>query len=201
LDDFQSNFEDAPEMLDWLTGKPGVKRKAEKLYGSVVTAARQPGFYGAGRVADTPEGRFDMIALHLFLVAERIKSMAPDGEALAQAMIEAFVTDMDDCMREMGVGDLTVPKRVKRAAAVFYERGGALRQALAGPAFSGDRSGALEAVVLQTILQSGGDRAAGDPVFAGQLSSYIQASHDALTRRNQADVAAGRFEFASPPPR
>ena len=145
-------------MLDWLTRNSGVKRTAEKLYGSVVTAARQPGFYGAGRVADTPEGRFEMIALHLFLVAERIKSATPDGEALAQAMIEALVTDMDDCMREMGVGDLTVPKRVKRAAAVFYERGGAFREALTRPAPGGERPDPLAAIVTANDIAGVGRR-------------------------------------------
>jgi cytochrome b pre-mRNA-processing protein 3 len=178
-----------------LARNSGVKRRAEPLYAIVVTAARQPGFYGAGRVMDTPEGRFEMIALHLFLLAERIKSTQPDGEALAQALIEAFVTDMDDCMREMGVGDLTVPKRVKRAAAVFYERGGEFRSILSTPAPAGGLPDPLAATVADTMLQS-----SGDATFAQQLSSYIRASHDALAQRSQADVAAGRFEFAKSPP-
>ena len=119
------------ELLEPLTRRPPSRRKAEVFYGKVVAAARQPGFYGDGRAPDTPEGRFELVALHLFLVAERVKTTAPDGQDVARALIEAFVVDMDDCMREMGVGDLTVPKRVKRAAAGFYERSGAYRDALA----------------------------------------------------------------------
>ena len=123
-------------MRDWLTRPAGVRRKAGELYGMVVAAARNPDFYGVGRVADTPEGRFELVALHLFLIAERVAPVKPEGEALARHLIEAFITDMDDCMREMGVGDVVVPKRVKKAAAAFYERAGAYRTALAQPGSS-----------------------------------------------------------------
>lgn len=117
-------------MFDWLKNRAKDKSKAQKLYGAVVTLARTPSFYSQFGVPDTPEGRFEVVALMLFMVLERLKSgSGPDG--LLRGTIEAFVTDMDDCMREMGVGDLVVPKRVKRAAAAFYERAGAYRAPLA----------------------------------------------------------------------
>ena len=108
-------------MLRWLRQRAETSRKAEELYGSVVTAARQPDFYGALGVPDTPEGRFELVALHLFLALEGLRGQGAAAEGLARRAIETFVVDMDDCMREMGVGDLTVPKKVKRAAAAFYE--------------------------------------------------------------------------------
>ena len=117
-------------MLAWLTGLPPSRRTAGELYGRVVAEARRPAFYAELGVPDTPEGRFELIALHLFLVLERLRRDGGAGEALSRHVLEAFVTDMDDCMREMGVGDLTVPKRVKRAAAGFYERAGNYRAAL-----------------------------------------------------------------------
>jgi cytochrome b pre-mRNA-processing protein 3 len=110
-------------MLRWLRKQAEAGRRAEELYGSVVAAARQPAFYGTIGVPDTPEGRFELVALHLYLALEGLRgSASPGAEDLKQRMIEVFVVDMDDCMREMGVGDLTVPKKVKRAAAAFYER-------------------------------------------------------------------------------
>ena len=118
-------------MLDWFRARTRNRRKATEIYGAVVAAARSPAYYSDLRVPDTPEGRFEMVALVLFLVLERLKCAEPSGQALAQSVIEAFVTDMDDCLREMGVGDLGVPKKVKRTAAAFYERGGAYRAALA----------------------------------------------------------------------
>ncbi len=119
-------------MFDWFKNRVQDRAKAQELYGAVVTLARTPGFYSRFGVPDTPEGRFEMVAAVLFLVMERLKTV-PGAEKLTQTTIEAFVTDMDDCMREMGVGDLVVAKRVKRAAAAFYERAGDYRAALAQP--------------------------------------------------------------------
>ncbi|MCU0732801.1 MAG: hypothetical protein MUE84_14600 [Hyphomonas sp.] len=119
-------------MFEWLTGRHQDRSKAENLYGAVVTLARTPGFYSDFAVPDTPEGRFEMVTLALFLTLERLKSF-PDQEKLVQGTIETFVTDMDDCLREMGVGDMGVSKRVKRAAAAFYERAGSYRPGLADP--------------------------------------------------------------------
>lgn len=178
-------------MRNWLNRPAGVRRKAEELYGMVVAAARNPSFYGPGRVADTPEGRFEQVALHLFLVAERVAPVKPEGEALARHLIEAFVTDMDDCMREMGVGDLTVPKRVKRAAAVFYDRTGAYREALG---MQGQTIDPLATVVAQTLLNSRTPDA-----FCAAQAAYIRSSHDALARTSYDDVASGRFTFAAYP--
>ena len=117
-------------MLAWLTGRDGPRHTAGELYGRVVAEARRTVFYAGLGVPDTPEGRYELIALHLFLLLERLRRDGSAGEAVSRHVLEAFVTDMDDCMREMGVGDLTVPKRVKRAAAGFYERAGAYRAGL-----------------------------------------------------------------------
>jgi cytochrome b pre-mRNA-processing protein 3 len=182
-------------MLGWLKRRSLVTRKALELYGEVVAAARNPGFYGPGRGSDTPEGRFEFVALHLFLVAERIKGVAPDGAAVAQSMIEAFVTDMDDCMREMGVGDLTVAKRVQRAAATFYERAGPYREALAShPSAAGDP---LISVARDALL-----RPNAEPSFAEALARYIRASAANLAQVNPLSAECLNFadiEFVDRP--
>lgn len=179
-------------MLDWLKRRSRVQRKAGDLYGRVVAAARNPWFYGDERVADTPEGRFELIAMHLFLAAERVKTLPPDGEATAQQMIEAFVTDMDDCMREMGVGDLTVPKRVKRAAATFYERAGAYRAGLAATPLSGVPD-PLAAVVTEAMRISSDDKS-----FAAGIAAYMRASQAILNQTSAKDFDAGIIAFAAP---
>ena len=65
-----------------------------------------------------------MVVIHLFLVLERLRvaGASPEAEAAAQALVDAFVTDIDDSLRELGTGDVGVPRRVKRAAAGFYAR-------------------------------------------------------------------------------
>jgi cytochrome b pre-mRNA-processing protein 3 len=180
-------------MFDWLTQRTAVTRKALDLYGRVVAAARNTGFYGPGRVSDTPEGRFELVALHLFLVAERVKALESGGDALAQRLIEAFVDDMDDCMREMGVGDLTVPKRVKRAAATFYDHAGEYRAALAQGAPRGPAD-PLAAIVARNMVPG-----AAQTAFPETLAAYIRSAHDQLQRQRPADVADGRWDFTMLP--
>ena len=118
-------------MLSWLFRSADSRRKAADLYGAVVALARRPDLYETIGIADTPEGRYEALVLHLFLVLERLKAEGVQASAQSQALLEAFVTDMDDNMREMGVGDLSVPRKVKKAAAAFYDRADVYRTAIA----------------------------------------------------------------------
>jgi cytochrome b pre-mRNA-processing protein 3 len=104
---------------------------AYSLYGAIVTQAREPVFYRDFGVADTVDGRFDLIVLHAFLVFERLKKLGPEGAALAQAVVDLFFMDMDRSLREMGVGDLAVPKRIKTMAESFAGRSTAYHDAVA----------------------------------------------------------------------
>lgn len=118
-------------MLDWLKTRGASARKAKELYGAVVANARNPVFYSHYGVPDTLNGRYEMIVLVLFQLLERLqKDGAPDVAELSRLTLEAFVTDMDDSMRQIGIGDMAVPKKVKKAAAGFYERSKAYRAAL-----------------------------------------------------------------------
>jgi hypothetical protein len=184
--------EEKPEMLNWFKGSSRLQCKAEELYGGVVAAARHPEFYGKGRVADTPQGRFEMVLLHLFVVTERLAKDGKDGKRLAQALIETFVTDMDDCMREMGVGDLAVPKRVKRAAAIFYKRAqsyrAGLQEALAEPADNAP----LAAFVQRTILSEDVDK-----IFGDTLAAYIARLTKGLGQTRKDDILRANFSLAT----
>ena len=93
----------------------------EAIYGMIVAQAREPVFYAGLHVRDTVNGRFDMLLLHLWLVLRRLKSVA-GAERLSQALFDHFCGDMDDNLREMGVGDLTVPKRMQAFGEAFYGR-------------------------------------------------------------------------------
>jgi cytochrome b pre-mRNA-processing protein 3 len=117
-------------MLAWFTKRNSEARVASELYGLIVTAARQPEFYLAGGVPDTKEGRFALLVLHMALALERLRPEGDKGAALGQALIEAFVTDIDDNMREIGIGDLSVPRNVKKAAAALENRWNRYREHL-----------------------------------------------------------------------
>ena len=96
---------------------------ADKLYRSVVSQARRPEFYLLVGVPDSLDGRFELNALHVFLVLDRLKQDYPRGAGLGQALHDVFFADMDHSLREMGAGDLGVGKRVKKMAQGFYGRG------------------------------------------------------------------------------
>lgn len=104
--------------------------RAIDLYGAIVAQARQPVFFGAGRVEDTPEGRTGLLILFLFPALERLRTGDAPARRTARFLAETFVTDIDDCLREMGVGDLSVPRKVKRAAQALGERCRAYRAAV-----------------------------------------------------------------------
>ena len=96
------------------------------LYGTIVAQARLPCFYREYSVPDTVNGRFDLLVLHLAIVLDRLaeNSILRD---LGQAIFDRFCEDMDHNLREMGVGDLAVPKEMQRMGAAFYGRAQAYR--------------------------------------------------------------------------
>lgn len=160
-------------MLRWLRQRVETGRRAEKIYGAVVTAARQPAFYSVLGVPDTPAGRFELVVLHLYLALEALQG--PDAETIRQRAIEAFVNDMDDCMREMGVGDLTVPKKVKRAAAAFYERATIYQRDLADAAQT-----SLVRSLKHQLLEAGAAREDA----AEALARYVREASAALSTQD-----------------
>ena len=101
----------------------------EAIYGMIVTQAREPLFYRDLGVPDTVNGRFDLLVLHLWMVLRRLRPME-GGAELSQALFDRFCDDMDANLREMGVGDLTVPKRMQAFGEAFYGRAAAYDLAL-----------------------------------------------------------------------
>jgi len=110
------------------------------LYRAVVAEARRPDWYRQGRVPDTLDGRFDMVAAILSLVLLRLEQEGEAGRAPSAHLTELFVEDMDGQLRERGIGDIVVGKHVGRMMGALGGRLGAFREAFAG----GDLDGAIE---------------------------------------------------------
>ena len=110
--------------MDWLALRKtaGPSETAISLFSTAVEHARRPVFYERFGVPDTLDGRFDLLALHLFLIMRRLKRAGDSGGILAQQMADLLVTNLDETLREMGVGDLSVGKRVKAMVQAFYGR-------------------------------------------------------------------------------
>ncbi|MCU0886639.1 MAG: ubiquinol-cytochrome C chaperone [Rubritepida sp.] len=113
------------------------------LYAAAVEAARAPRLYAELGAPDTTAGRFELICLHVALVIRRLRALAePRADALSQAMFDAMFSDMDVTLREMGVGDLSVGKKVKNLWEGFHGRAEAYGAALD----AGDMAGLAEAL-------------------------------------------------------
>ena len=108
-----------------------VQRAAELAYRRVVEQARQPGFFTDGGVPDTVDGRFELICLHAFLYLHRLKRERPGSAALGQRFFDVMFVDFDRSLREMGTGDLSVGREIKRMAESFYGRIAAYEEGLA----------------------------------------------------------------------
>jgi len=94
-------------------------RKIDDLYGAIVAQSRRAAFYIGYGVPDTIEGRFDLIVLHVVLLLARLDRGGPSARDLGQNLFDLFCRDLDANLREMGVGDLAVPKRMQGFAGVL----------------------------------------------------------------------------------
>ncbi|MFN3658780.1 MAG: ubiquinol-cytochrome C chaperone family protein [Pseudolabrys sp.] len=158
------------------------------LYGTIVAQARLPCFYRDYGVADTVNGRFDLLVLHLVLVLERLVGEAALTER-SQALFDRFCRDMDDNLREIGIADLKVPKEMRRIGEAFYGRAQAYRTALAA---EGDD--ALAAAVARNVYSG----APPDPAAPRRLAAYMRVALREL-RAQQADaIAAGDLRWPDP---
>jgi cytochrome b pre-mRNA-processing protein 3 len=176
-------------MLAWLKKNRARRQTARFLYGSIVTAARQREFYASWGAPDTVQGRFEMILVHLVLAQRRL-SAEGDGAGLARALSEAFVVDMDDQMREMTFGDLSVPREIACAAAALFDRWRAYVAALAGP-----EPGLAEALAAQFAYL---DPEA--PIDTASLAGYMRRAAEAIGAQPAKEILAGRFAWPVPGP-
>src|SRR4051812_35458616 len=92
------------------------------LYAAAVAQARTPGLYAELGAPDTPEGRFEVYSLHVYLLLERLKEQGPQAAETAQAVFDTYVSALDNALRELAVGDLSVGKRMRKLAEAFFGR-------------------------------------------------------------------------------
>jgi cytochrome b pre-mRNA-processing protein 3 len=154
----------------------------EAIYGMIVTQAREPLFYRGLGVADTVNGRFDLLLMHLWLVLRRLKSVG-SGTALSQALFDYFCADMDDNLREMGVGDQAVPKRMRAFGEAFYGRTAAYDMALT------EGSEAFAQALCKNVLD--GERIEK----ARELAAYAEAAMADLAQLDDAMLLRGAWRF------
>jgi cytochrome b pre-mRNA-processing protein 3 len=178
-------------------------RTIATLYGAIVAQARTSSFYADYGVPDTVEGRFDLLVLHLVLLLHRLgrQAEAPAGlgpelgqklgkklaQELGQQLFDAFCRDLDANLREMGTGDLAVPKKMQAFAGAFYGRQAAYLAAL-----ESTEPQAFEKALQRNIF------AAGNDAGAAQLAAYARAALRRLDAQDDGALMRGEVVFPSP---
>jgi cytochrome b pre-mRNA-processing protein 3 len=166
---------------------------ASVLYQEIVGQARRPAFYLVCGVPDTVQGRFEMIALHMFLVLHRLKREGEPATALAQDLFDLMFQDMDRNLRELGTGDLAVGKRIKALAKGLYGRIAAYERGLGEG--GGTAPDTLEQAIARNVFPSGAPEAA----CLGALVDYMRRSPAVLAAQAYNELSAGRIAFAAVP--
>lgn len=182
-------------MLKSWFGKSDSRQTGESLYLSAVEQARQPVLYTHMNVPDTVDGRFDMIATHVFLILRRLKAGGDGTQAASQALFDAMFGDMDRGLREMGAGDLGVGRRVKAMAQAFYGRVAAYETGLGTPDATPDAApdGVLADAVLRNVFR-GDDQ---EREAAKRLADYMHQQMAALSAQPLEGFLEGKVAFAA----
>lgn len=167
------------------------RRAAHSLYTAIIMQARQPDFYLRQQVPDSLDGRFDLIVLHAFLVMRGLGRVDGNGREAArevsQALFDMMFADMEQNLRELGVSDMAVGKRVKQMAQAFYGRVAAYDKGLS----EGD-----EALIsaLQRNLYGAADPAPAEGVVA-EMAAYLRQQDTRLAGAG-AGLVEGQVSFA-----
>ncbi|RYE49699.1 MAG: hypothetical protein EOP24_00185 [Hyphomicrobiales bacterium] len=156
------------------------------VYTAIVAQSRQPVFYADWGIPDTVTGRFDMISLHMSLLFRRLRVEKQAGHEFSQALFDLFFKDMDRSLREMGAGDMAVPKKVRKMSEIFYGLMTSLNEAMDRD----DRPG-VQAVLRRNVY------AEAEATHAPQLAAYLFTQYDKLAGQSLADIAGGRLEMAA----
>jgi cytochrome b pre-mRNA-processing protein 3 len=165
-----------------------IRDAADAAYGRVVEQSRRPAFFAALGVPDTLDGRFELICLHGFLYLRRLKDEKSPAPVLAQQFVDTIFADFDRSLREIGTGDLSVGRQVKRMAQAFYGRVRAYDEALQG----GDAE--LAAALNRNLYGT----APASPEQLGRIAAYLRREAESLVQQPAADLTAGIVAFGEP---
>jgi len=146
------------------------------LYEGAVGQSRSPALYrppaeGGLGAPDTVEGRFELYTLHVVLILHRLKQQGPRAAEVAQALFDAYLQGLDDALRELGVGDLSVGKKMRKLGEAFYGRAKSYDAALA--AMPDDAE--LKAVIGRTVLAGGGQGGAALADYARTAAAFLES--------------------------
>ena len=165
-----------------------IRDAAELAYGLVVEQARKPEFFTAIGVPDTLDGRFELICLHAFLYLHRLKGEKAPAATLAQRFFDTMFADFDRSLREIGTGDLSVGRQVKRMAEAFYGRIRAYEDGLA------DGDAELRAALVRNLYGT----ISPTPEQVTRIAAYLRREAANLAGQDSGALLGGRVAFSAP---
>lgn len=164
------------------------REAADIAYRRVVEQARQTVFFADYGVPDTLDGRFELICLHAFLYLHRLKADRPEARPFCQRFFDRMFADFDRSLREIGVGDLSVGKHVKRMARAFYGRILSYEAGLAGDDLALAEALARNVFGTVSVLECAVD----------DMAAYVRSAVRALRSQSAVDLLAGDISFGLP---
>ena len=173
-------------MLKRLFRQRPTERAGKALYVCAVEQARTPALYRDLAAPDTVEGRFELYSLHVYLLLERLKGQGEQAAETAQALFDAYAKALDDALREMGVGDLSVGKKMRKLGEAFFGRVKSYEEAFASLP---DRN-ALEALLTRTVYE-------GQDVAPAPLADYVLRQRAHLAEQPLAPFLAGDVTWSA----
>ena len=174
-------------LMQALTGGGQAARAGKTLYAASASAARRSFLYADLGAPDTVEGRFELYSLHAFLVIRRLRSQPDKTGALSQALFDSLLRGLDDGLREMGVGDLSVGKKMRKLGEALYGRAKNLDEALN----AADEDAALRAFLARTVFAGCEDAVQR----AGPMAQAVRKMDDALGAQSLDRIMAGEVRF------
>jgi cytochrome b pre-mRNA-processing protein 3 len=172
-------------LLDRLFRPRAAQSAGRTLYARAVEQSRTPGLYADLGAPDTAEGRFEIYSLHVVLLLDRLRTHGEAAKDVSQALFDAYLKDLDHALRELGVGDLSVGRKMRKLGEAFYGRGKSYEAAFAAL----PDEGPLQALIVRTVY------AEADAAPAPRLVAYVLAQRVALAGQPLEAVAAGEVAW------
>lgn len=161
----------------------------DRQYATLTEAARRPYFYTDLDVPDTVMGRFEMLSVVMILFFRRTRTSETSGQEIAQEIVDFFFQDIDHSIRELGIGDTSVPKRMKKLAGMFYGR----LETYAAALDNRDATALAEALRRNIYPETGTD----SPTMVG-LAEWMLAAEDHLAALPESAIATGMANLPAP---
>ncbi|MGZ3404475.1 MAG: ubiquinol-cytochrome C chaperone family protein [Phenylobacterium sp.] len=174
-------------LLDRLFRPRAAQAAGRALYARAVEQSRTPGLYADLGAPDTAEGRFEIYSLHVVLLLDRLRGHGDLATDVSQGLFDTYVKDLDHALRELGVGDLSVGRKMRKLGEAFYGRGKSYETAFAAL----PDEAPLHALIARTVY------AEADPTQAPRLTAYVLAQRAALAQQPLEALCAGEAAWKS----